>query len=691
VLTPEDIASRSFLVSLRGYDRDEVHSFLSEVADEVGSLQARIDELEELLTSPDGTATEVAPEAPVEPEAVPEPEVVEPEPAPQPAAPTPSDLFASISAETQRILEAAQTAGEELRRKATEEAQRERTEAHEAAEQERAEAHAAAEQERAEAHDAAQRELTEAHEAAERERAEAHAEADREVKAARAEANRIIADGERRREAIEEVVRELGLARDAIAGDLREVGRTVERALRELVVDDEPVETMRSALAASVRDDAEVEAPPEAGPAAVVPTAVASEDARFDREAGAADGDGAAEVDDADRAAADEPAADEPDAAGTAEAGPSEDTSTPADEPDAETHEPAAEPVDAGESDAATAAPADPDDDAEAAQPQMGADDAAVAVPDAFDAARGTDRVEPEDAADASAAAGAPATSDAVGDGERTATSAAVDLADEAPAQEDRSGDDASSTDELPIGAPEQGAALDLDDDLLEQAQELRAQALAPLHPKLVRKLKRGMQDLQNGMLDRLRRADGKGEVAAFLPDAAALQTLTDLTEEFLVSAYWAGAASGELLAGEEVDAAGPEGQLSRELTATLSEQLLADLEATLGAGLGMGEDAVGLGERVGTVFSEVKEAPVEEQAALALLRVYEEGLAAAWQVGRVTHRHWALASEPACTDPRCADNHRAGPVALDEPFPSGHRVPPVRVGCNCTTVPAVT
>ncbi len=46
MLTPDDIAHRRFLISLRGYDRDEVTTFLEEVGDEVRGLRRRLAELE---------------------------------------------------------------------------------------------------------------------------------------------------------------------------------------------------------------------------------------------------------------------------------------------------------------------------------------------------------------------------------------------------------------------------------------------------------------------------------------------------------------------------------------------------------------------------------------------------------------------------------------------------------------------
>ncbi len=127
MLTPEDIQSREFLVSLRGYDRDEVHAFLDEVAEDFASLLGRSGVAAAPATDDAPAADDAAVEADAEDgdeaveEATPEPVV---EPAPEPAPPADAMAsFAAIGAETQRILEAAHAAGEEIRRKAETEAE----------------------------------------------------------------------------------------------------------------------------------------------------------------------------------------------------------------------------------------------------------------------------------------------------------------------------------------------------------------------------------------------------------------------------------------------------------------------------------------------------------------------------------------------------------------------------------------
>ena len=110
MLTPEEIQSREFLVSLRGYDRDEVHAFLGRVAEQLAQTEAKASQLQQRLDRFKEQQPAVAGLA---------------EPAPsQQVSPEPSAMFAEIGKETQRILEAAQEAGSQIQRKARQEADR---------------------------------------------------------------------------------------------------------------------------------------------------------------------------------------------------------------------------------------------------------------------------------------------------------------------------------------------------------------------------------------------------------------------------------------------------------------------------------------------------------------------------------------------------------------------------------------
>ncbi len=163
MLTPDEIRSREFLVSLRGYDRDEVHSFLDHVAKHVRDLHLQVETLQA------GRSASQSVLAPAEPALAP----------PLYDVADTNAFFEDLGKTTQRILEAAHEAGSEIQRKARN-------------------------------------------------------EADCELAAARAHAEKLIAEGQRRREVIEGVVRMLEEHRAALAENLRGVALNIEQVLTDL-------------------------------------------------------------------------------------------------------------------------------------------------------------------------------------------------------------------------------------------------------------------------------------------------------------------------------------------------------------------------------------------------------------------------------------------------------------------------
>ncbi len=163
MLTPDEIAGRQFLVQLRGFDRDEVTAFLGRLAQELGELRARVDELTAELEAARGAAAADGPD-------------------PAAAASDPSALFAEIGQQTARILEAANEAGGQLKRRARE-------------------------------------------------------QAESELATAQSRAAELLAEGERRRAGVESQLSSLAASRDRLADELRGVGRTVAEALRAVGVE----------------------------------------------------------------------------------------------------------------------------------------------------------------------------------------------------------------------------------------------------------------------------------------------------------------------------------------------------------------------------------------------------------------------------------------------------------------------
>ncbi len=225
-------------------------------------------------------------------------------------------------------------------------------------------------------------------------------------------------------------------------------------------------------------------------------------------------------------------------------------------------------------------------------------------------------------------------------------------------------------------------------DGARREPQGLRAAALSPLHPKLVRKVKRELQEMQNIALDRVRRAKGKGDADAFLPQPDEAARLGAGAGEYLDQAYRAGGAAAATLAERDLGEPAATPDLAGTFADDAAERVRASLAATLRMGVSASEDASSLADRIGAVFGELKGTSAEELAATHLIRAYELGMLRAWRAGGVTARRWVLGREPRCPEARCRSNDQSGALGLDQPFPSGHDVPPVHVGCTCTTVP---
>jgi DivIVA domain-containing protein len=109
VFTPEEIQTREFLVSLRGYDRDEVRNFLEQVAQQIRDLQSQLESLHTVQPS-----VQVHEEAPV-PEAV----------GSSPSSADPKPFIEDLGQTTQRIVEAAYESAAEIQRRARSRAERE--------------------------------------------------------------------------------------------------------------------------------------------------------------------------------------------------------------------------------------------------------------------------------------------------------------------------------------------------------------------------------------------------------------------------------------------------------------------------------------------------------------------------------------------------------------------------------------
>lgn len=224
-------------------------------------------------------------------------------------------------------------------------------------------------------------------------------------------------------------------------------------------------------------------------------------------------------------------------------------------------------------------------------------------------------------------------------------------------------------------------------------SRELRDQALAGIRPGMLRRLKRTLQDVQNGVLDAIRREAPDTEVTNLLPGGDELAPLHSVGEAFLAEAYRAGLGDGATLAAVPPDGEAEDPErvtaAAAEFRDTVGHEVVSALEPTLAAGLEAGEDAGSLGERVSEVFRDLKGPLAESAAEQSLLRVHALGTHDAWVAAGVDARVWIVGEETRCPENRCRANADEGPLPFDRPFPSGDTVPPAHAGCTCTLAPS--
>lgn len=223
---------------------------------------------------------------------------------------------------------------------------------------------------------------------------------------------------------------------------------------------------------------------------------------------------------------------------------------------------------------------------------------------------------------------------------------------------------------------------------VVEVEMDPRTAALSVLHPKVVRKLKRGLQDVQNVALERLRGLAADAEPAAIMPHEDEFASVGQGAVEFLEQAYWAGSQGGVELASLGTVKLTVPSDLAAQFQADVVRHVNGALASTLRIGASAREPAPALADRIGAVFSELKVSAADEIAALHLVRAYEAGMHDAWSKAGVKARRWVLGRELRCPEGRCRHNDQSGELALTEAFPSGHLHPPVHPGCTCTTQP---
>ena len=219
-----------------------------------------------------------------------------------------------------------------------------------------------------------------------------------------------------------------------------------------------------------------------------------------------------------------------------------------------------------------------------------------------------------------------------------------------------------------------------------------RDASLDGLRGDMARKLRRGLQDVQNGVLEAIRTAGSAGDLDRLLPGEPALDDLGAEGQHFLAQGYEAGLIDAAAEVGGDAPKHLKDGArlpaASATMRAVLAHEVVSGLRATLRAGLEADEPETSLSERVGEVFRDLKGPVLEGLVATHLDRIYGHGLLDGWQELGIKRIRWQVGDEPRCPEQRCRSNAEEGPVELGIDFPSGDRVPPAHQGCTCVIVP---
>lgn len=222
----------------------------------------------------------------------------------------------------------------------------------------------------------------------------------------------------------------------------------------------------------------------------------------------------------------------------------------------------------------------------------------------------------------------------------------------------------------------------------------LRERSLAGVRPGMLRRLRRSLQELQNGVLESVRVRTDDNVVEDLLPTDAESGALAEVARVFLDAGYRAGRADAPVMLGGDVLQDPPtDTTLVSDTADALARELLAELRTTLAPSLRAGVEAVepdaSLSERVGEVFRDLKGPVIETVVDRHLTRTYGRATLDGWSESDVTRVQWVLGDETRCPEGVCRANEAEGAVGLGEDFSSGHAVPLAHDGCTCALQPA--
>lgn len=215
-------------------------------------------------------------------------------------------------------------------------------------------------------------------------------------------------------------------------------------------------------------------------------------------------------------------------------------------------------------------------------------------------------------------------------------------------------------------------------------AQELdrRNEVLGDLPAQTARRLKRLLQEDHNDLLDRLRTQRGKGTLEENLaPLEEQKARFESGLGETLARAFAEGRTAGG--AGGDTDASGAVNKL---IGRQVVNPLRTEVSRAIDSGLRAEDSSSALSERANDVFRVWKGVRTQLLGEGISYAAYHQGFLDALGSVPGAKKSWVFSEdEHECPNDICQRNADAGAVALKTAFPSGHLTPPAHGGCTCT------
>lgn len=233
-----------------------------------------------------------------------------------------------------------------------------------------------------------------------------------------------------------------------------------------------------------------------------------------------------------------------------------------------------------------------------------------------------------------------------------------------------------------PVSTPAEDGTSGSDTDVARLTFKL--ERLAGLRDPLVDILRRQLDAVRDDIRERLRRSTDDNDAAVAPFDETVLAGVAEAGRKPLVEAFALGAAVAA--SADDAPAVAVDIELGDELLVELDTRIGAPVRTVIAHSAAEEDPPWVVAERVEAIFADASAAMVAEITQTELSRAYERGMLATWSQERVTARRWVVGPQGHRRDQRCRRNTEAGPVVLDEAFPSGDQQPPRFGGCTCTT-----